>query len=42
MIRRIHNDYDGTYAIAQVHAELVESECPVGRVNPDRCAGAVR
>ena len=31
MIRRIHNDSDGTYGMPRVHAELVEGGCQVGR-----------
>ena len=31
MIRRIHNDSDGTYRIPRVYAELVEGGCRVGR-----------
>ena len=31
MIRRIHDDSDGTYGMPRVHAELVEGGCQVGR-----------
>ena len=27
MIRRIHDDCDGTYAMARVHAKLLEGGC---------------
>ena len=31
MIRRIHDDSDGTYGMPRVHAELLEGGCQVGR-----------
>ena len=31
MIRRIHDDSDGTYGMPRVHAELAEGGCQVGR-----------
>ena len=31
MIRRFHNDSDGTYGMPRVHAELQDGGCRVGR-----------
>ena len=31
MIRRIHDDSGGTYAMPRVHSELLEDGCEVGR-----------